>query len=235
MFALLLVYRLYYSYIGAAFIGEQLDVKQMLMNSRIVPNAVMLIAIAVWMHMKKVSLHELGFAKMHKEGFAGCFYFLPLVVLLLVVVITMNPYVPMDATMWAVAIMELLLVAIFEEVLFRGIFFRALLPYRNLSALFGTAILFTIGHMGNWSEFASNNTELFLYAVSSLLFYLPISLMFSYLRFNAKSIIPCIIYHALHNLVIANVSFDILYLSAFFAAYAYAMHLYNKRKEERIV
>lgn len=234
VFALLLVYRLYFACIVTKFISEPLDIKQMLINSRILPNAIMLFLIALWMRVKKVSFHELGFVKMQKEGFVDCFYFLPIVGLLLVIFLTMQPYAPMDVTMWIMVLIEIFLIAIIEEVIFRGIIYRALLPYGNLVTLFGTAILFTIAHIGSLTEISSVNNELVFYLLSSILFYFTVSLMFSYIRYNAKSIIPCIVYHVLHNLIVVNTSFDVFYLIAFFTAYAYAMHVYNKRKE-RIV
>lgn len=230
--SVLLVYKLYADIIDR-FLDTNTDLLTMLLRSSIVPNILMMVVVYVWMRKKTVSFSSLGFTSVRKEGWKACFYFLPIVALCMIVLATMRGFPSMDLSIWILLIAEVILIAVFEELVFRGIFYRSLKPYGNTIFIGISSILFAIGHMQDLLSI-SIETEMIKWTTILLLVYLPLSMMFAYLRINSKSILPCIVYHFLHNIIIVNYNFDYLYIVAFFTAYAYAMHVYNKRKE-RIV
>ena len=128
-------------------------------------------------------------------------------------------------------ILNMINVGFIEEIIFRGFLFKMLAKDNIKSAIIISALTFGIGHIFN----LFNGAELFP-TLMQICYAISIGYLFAIIFYKSKSLIPCIITHALVNLLsIFNVENAIsLYVSSVFliiVPLVYAVYINKNIKE----
>ena len=133
------------------------------------------------------------------------------------------------------AIITMALVGYVEEILFRGLLFKAIEKNSIKQAIIITSVTFGAGHIVNLLT-GHATLDTFLQVISAI----TIGFAFVMVFFKSRSLIPCIITHSLINITskisVENVGSSFIfwkYISAFFiivVAGGYAIYLYKKVK-----
>ena len=90
----------------------------------------------------------------------------------------------------------MIITGITEEMLFRGLLFRAMSRSNIKSAIIVTSITFGIGHIVN---LVNGNSEDYVETVCQLFYAVAIGFLLAAVLYVGKSIIPCIITHSMVN------------------------------------
>ncbi len=91
-------------------------------------------------------------------------------------------------------IASMLLAGFLEELIFRGLLFKAMLPSGVKSAFTISALTFGIGHIVNLLNGAD-----FLPTLLQILYAMAIGLLFTLIFYRSGSLLPCILTHSLFN------------------------------------
>ncbi len=124
---------------------------------------------------------------------ADYLWFLPLMVLITVNLwngVTWNFSLP--ETLLYIA--SMLLVGFLEEVIFRGLLFKAMCESGIKAAFFVSSLTFGFGHIVNLLNGAT-----FLPTLLQILYATAIGFLFTLIVYRSKSLIPCILTHSIFN------------------------------------
>ena len=122
-------------------------------------------------------------------------YYIPMV-LIASVNLWMGFRFKMDAFHSAVYFTAMILTGIAEELLFRGLLFRAMAKDSMKSAVILTSILFGMGHIVNLFNGNSDNV---LATICQLFYAAAVGFLFAAVLLTSESIIPCMITHSVLN------------------------------------
>ncbi len=135
---------------------------------------------------------EFGLCKFQGK-FSHYLWFAPLILLLTVNLwhgVRMN-FSPLETALY---IASMLLVGFLEEVVFRGLLFKAMLPGGIKSAVIVSSLTFGIGHIVN----LLNGAE-FLPTLLQVCYAVAIGFLFTLIFYKGKSLWPCILTHSIFN------------------------------------
>lgn len=135
---------------------------------------------------------EYGFCALNGQ-LSDYLYFLPLVLLLTANLwngVTLN-FSPLETALY---IFSMLLVGFLEEVIFRGLLFKALCRDGVKQAFLISSLTFGIGHIVN----LLNGADL-LPTLLQVFYAITTGFLFTYLFYAGKSLWPCIITHSIFN------------------------------------
>ena len=102
-------------------------------------------------------------------------------------------YSPLESTLYAVS---MLLVGFVEEIIFRGLLFKAIAKENVKVAIIVSSVTFGIGHIIN---LISSGGENILSNLLQVCYAMAVGFMFVVMFYRGKSLIPCIITHSLVN------------------------------------
>lgn len=182
--------------------------------------------IALIIHLKKVSYY--GLTKV--TDFKNYLYFVPLMIL-----ITVNLWggIRISNTTSEIIfhVITMINVGFIEEIIFRGFLFRMMAKDNVKSAIIVSSITFGIGHIVN----LLNGAE-FIPTLLQICYAISIGYLFVIIFYKSKSLIPCIITHALFNaLSIFNAENEsVKYIVPIFlvvAPLSYAIYINKKIKK----
>ncbi len=153
--------------------------------------AVMSAVLYLW--IRRQSLQEMFGLCRFQGKLSEYLWFLPLAVLLTVNLwngVQMN-YPPLETVLY---IFSMLLVGFLEEVIFRGLLFKAMCPKGVKPAFIVSSLTFGIGHMVN----LLNGAEL-LPTLLQICYAVAIGFLFTLIFYKGKSLWPCILTHSMFN------------------------------------
>ncbi len=153
--------------------------------------AAMTAVLYFWMRKQKLK-GEFGLCKFQGKP-SDYLWFAPLVLLLTVNLwhgVQMN-FSPLET---AIYIASMLLVGFLEEVIFRGLLFKAMLPGGIKSAFVVSSLTFGIGHIVN----LLNGAE-FLPTLLQVCYAVAIGFLFTLIFYKGKSLWHCILTHSIFN------------------------------------
>lgn len=102
----------------------------------------------------------------------------------------------MDPVSTVVYLTAMVVTGIAEELLFRGLLFKAMSKNNLKSAILVTSITFGMGHIVN---LVNGNSEYYLETVCQLFYAVAIGFLLAAVLYAGKSLIPCIITHSMLN------------------------------------
>jgi len=122
-------------------------------------------------------------------------YYVPLVIIA-TVNIWFGIRVKMD--MWATVVyfLAMIITGIVEEMLFRGLLFRAMIKKNVKRAIIVTSITFGIGHIVN---LVNGNSDNYAETICQIFYAVAIGFLLAAVLYVGGSIIPCIITHSMIN------------------------------------
>ncbi len=153
--------------------------------------AIMTAALYFWMRKQNLK-GEFGLCRFRGK-LSDYLWFAPLVLLLTVNLwngVRMN-FSPPETALY---IVSMLLVGFLEEVIFRGLLFKAMCPGGIKSAFIVSALTFGIGHIVN----LLNGAE-FLPTLLQICYAVAIGFLFTLIFHKGKSLWPCILTHSIFN------------------------------------
>ncbi len=153
--------------------------------------AVMTAVLYFWMRNQNLK-GEFGLCKFQGK-LSDYLWFAPLILLLTVNLwhgVRMN-YSPLETALY---IASMLLVGFLEEVIFRGLLFKAMYPDGIKSAFIVSSLTFGIGHIVN----LLNGAEL-LPTLLQVCYAVAIGFLFTLIFYKGKSLWPCILTHSIFN------------------------------------
>lgn len=153
--------------------------------------AVMTAQLYFWMRGQGLK-GEFGLCKFQGK-LSDYLWFAPLILLLTVNLwhgVRMN-YSPLETVLY---IAGMLLVGFLEEVIFRGLLFKAMLPGGIKPAFIVSSLTFGIGHIVN----LLNGAE-FLPTLLQVCYAVAIGFLFTLIFYKGKSLWPCILTHSIFN------------------------------------
>ncbi len=153
--------------------------------------AAMTAVLYFWMRKQNLK-GEFGLCKFQGK-LSDYLWFAPLLLLLTVNLwhgVQMN-YSPLETALY---IASMLLVGFLEEVIFRGLLFKAMRPNGIQSAFIVSSLTFGIGHIVN----LLNGAE-FLPTLLQICYAVAIGFLFTLIFYKGKSLWPCILTHSIFN------------------------------------
>ncbi len=153
--------------------------------------AAMTAVLYFWMRKQNLK-GEFGLCKFQGK-LSDYLWFAPLLLLLTVNLwhgARMN-FSPLETALY---IASMLLVGFLEEVIFRGLLFKAMLPGGIKSAFIVSSLTFGIGHIVN----LLNGAE-FLPTLLQVCYAVSIGFLFTLIFYKGKSLWPCILTHSIFN------------------------------------
>ncbi len=153
--------------------------------------AIMTAVLYFWMRKQNLK-GEFGLCKFQGK-LSEYLWFAPLILLLTVNLwhgVRMN-FSPLETALY---IASMLLVGFLEEVIFRGLLFKAMCPGGIKSAFIVSSLTFGIGHIVNLLNGAQ-----FLPTLLQVCYAVAIGFLFTLLFHKGKSLWPCIITHSVFN------------------------------------
>ncbi len=157
-----------------------------------VPLLIVMTAVLYFWMRKQNLKGEFGLCKFQGK-LSEYLWFAPLLLLLTVNLwhgVQMNDS-PVETALY---IASMLLVGFLEEVIFRGLLFKAMLPGGIKSAFIVSSLTFGIGHMVN----LLNGAE-FLPTLLQVCYAVSIGFLFTLIFSKGKSLWPCIVTHSIFN------------------------------------
>ncbi len=154
-------------------------------------HAIMTAALYFWMRKQNLK-GEFGLCKFQGK-LSEYLWFAPLILLLTVNLwhgVRMN-FLPVETVLY---IVSMLLVGFLEEVIFRGLLFKAMCPGGIKSAFIVSSLTFGIGHVVN----LLNGAE-FLPTLLQICYAVAIGFLFTLIFYKGKSLWPCILTHSIFN------------------------------------
>ncbi len=151
----------------------------------------MSLVLCIWLAKSKLA-EEHGLARTEiKHG--KMLYYIPLVV-----IVTANLWngVTLNMPIWDTVfyIISMLLVGFVEEIIFRGLLFKAICEAGVKQAFIISSVTFGIGHIIN----LLNGAEL-LQTLLQIISAIAIGFLFTLIFYKSKSLLPCIITHGVFN------------------------------------
>lgn len=159
-----------------------------------IPANILIIAVLMVFIKKNDLLEYYGFGKV-KVPALKLLFFLPLVV-----ISTVNIWFGVrssgDVLHMAIYFISMIFAAVLEELLFRGLLFKAMCKDSVKAAFIVTSLTFGLGHIVN----LINGREGDKFATITQIFYaVAIGFLFAAVLYVGKSLIPCMISHAVFN------------------------------------
>lgn len=159
-----------------------------------IPYNLLLLGILAWFIRKNELAGYYGFGKVKTDA-RNVLYYNPLLIISAVNV-SMGISLRWDVFSTIVYIFAMIFAGIMEELLFRGLLFRAMSKDSLNGAIIVTSLTFGIGHIVNL--FNGNHAEL-LETVCQMFYAVAIGFLFAAVLYAGKSIIPCMIAHSTMN------------------------------------
>jgi len=193
---------------------------------------VVLCAVLLYLCKKRNLLAEIGFAKIGLREFKANLFYAPLVIMVLMNgVFFFDKAKSIHDILSVVAFMAL--VAFLEEVLFRGLLFKAIEKRKSTkTAVIISGLTFGFGHIVNLLNGYTGIAQ-----IIQIILAVVIGIVLSLLFVRTKSIVPGIVFHFFFNLASAlsikaeplydYISVGIILTAAFF----YLIYFYNTRSK----
>lgn len=160
-------------------------------------NIVMSVVLFVWIRKNGLS-EKYGLCKSDVPA-KKFLYFIPLVIIAsssLWFGVTMN-YSPVESLCFVVSMCG---VGFLEEVIFRGLLFKAMEKDGVKSAIVVSALTFGMGHIVN---LVNGNSDDPVETIVQIIFAILVGFVLVLIFYLGGSLIPCIVYHAVNNSLIA--------------------------------
>ncbi|HEY2491897.1 MAG TPA: type II CAAX endopeptidase family protein [Paenibacillus sp.] len=155
-----------------------------------IPIALVLIVYLTW----KRKWSQMGFQSLREIPKNNWLYYLPLVVIL--VVLSFNGFRNVTVSEVLFFIFFTLLVGFVEETLYRGLILRTLLAKSVTAAVVTSSILFSVTHLLNLLSGQNTNQT-----ILQIIYALVMGVALALLIVKNHNIIPLILFHFLHNLI----------------------------------
>jgi membrane protease YdiL (CAAX protease family) len=184
--------------IFATIAGTVISIMELDTNSSIIVQSIcFFVSIMVGIIITKIlhfQFNEIGINIIQKNTSKKVFYFIPLIIIEILPFFNgfneQNNYLRI-----ILLIIFTVIVGVNEELYFRGIIV-ALYKNNGIKAIIVSSILFGVGHIAN--AFSNSN---YLYIILQIIFAFIIGIVYAEIVIITKSIIPAIIFHAVHDFI----------------------------------
>ena len=159
-----------------------------------IPYNLLLLGIMLSFIVKKHLTEYYGINKVRCKA-GKLLYYVPLIIIA-TVNIWFGICVKMDMRATVVYFLSMIITGIVEEMLFRGLLFRAMSKKNVKSAIIVTSITFGIGHIVN---LVNGNSDNYVETICQIFYAVAIGFLLAAVLYVGGSILPCIITHSMIN------------------------------------
>lgn len=176
---------------------------------RIIESVSSILILAVFLKIKKTSLHDLGLSFQDIKPKVRNLYIVGVSIILLMVI---SSFFFMDNLSSSMNLRFGLVSPVFEEILFRGYLWHRLNKNKvgDISIIFITSLLFGLFHLFGYYEysyetgFTTEAPEMINVVMQKVLLNIAFGLLLGFVRYKSKKLYPSFLIHAFNNIILGH-------------------------------